>query len=239
MYYDEPLYFEDEHFNDLFDSIKALFDSSNNNSCYVSRDGYLEKKLSFEGVETDFHDENYMSILTKLMVKKMKGLSIFKITKKVCVFLYNGEKVEMKQYSDYRGNEIIFLFTRLNEELRDTSSSCEEYNENNYTEKIASLIKSLYDGSDKYIYKNFCGDFETDVLIKNLCIVDENDDDDEYDYETTTNEMILEKLEGLELKEEGRLITIFKYKDCEIVMCQYFAIDYDGVYFQLIMHKKT
>ena len=108
-----PLYFEYEEDVDLLlKTIKSLFDNSDKNA-RVNREGYLENTLMLESLETDYHDDDYISILGNLLVEKLEGLSICEINKKICTFNYNGEKVCMKQFVNYRGDTIVFMFTRL------------------------------------------------------------------------------------------------------------------------------
>jgi hypothetical protein len=108
-----PLYFEEEgDVNYLINTIKSLFDNSDKN-VRVNREGFLENTFMLESVETDYHDENYITILGNLLIEKLHGLSFCESNKKVLTFYYNGEKVQMKQYVNYRGDCILFVFTRL------------------------------------------------------------------------------------------------------------------------------
>ena len=115
-YSDSPLYMDEDHIKDLVDTFKSLFDSSIDNYVCVNREGYLENSICLLGMESDVNDPDYDSSINSMMVTNLDGLTVERYESMKSLFNYQGQRVLMRQYLNYRCDEITFIFTKLTRE---------------------------------------------------------------------------------------------------------------------------
>ena len=108
---------DEESFDMLLKTFKSLFDSNIDKYVYVNREWNLENSVCFEGMESDFHDENYDKLLNNLFVENINGLIVEKFESMKTWFIFQGEKVLMRQFINYRGDIIHFVFTKISQKL--------------------------------------------------------------------------------------------------------------------------
>jgi hypothetical protein len=87
---------------------------------------------------------------------------------------------------------------------------------------------------DKFVYVNNEGYIENTIVFSDI-----NCEVDDYDYDSTIINLLLENLEGLEILSEGNLVYVFRYNGVNFLMCLYASIDFDSVYFVLSLQDKV
>jgi len=107
--------------------------------------------------------------------------------------------------------------------------------EQHHVNSLVSIIKSLFDPKyDKFVHVNNEGYIENTIVFSDI-----NCDVDDYDYDSTIINLLLENLEGLEILSEGNLVYVFRYNGVNFLMCLYASIDFDSVYFVLSLQDKV